>query len=862
MSKKPGAEQEASQFAEHTPVMRQFLEIKAEFPETLLFYRMGDFYELFFDDAKKAARLLDITLTKRGQSGGHAIPMAGVPAHAVEPYLAKLVKMGESVVICEQIGDPAASKGPVERQVTRIITPGTITEEALLQERSDNVIIALSRIEKLLGLAWLDISSGRFRVLELNDVALLPGELERLRPAEILIPESSTLDCLDTQRFATPTRRPDWAFDANSGRKKLLKQFATRDLRGFGCEELSAALGAAACLLEYCQDKHRHELPHIKNIQREQSDDFIRLDATTRENLDITGREHRAEDVSLLSVLDNTVTVMGGRLLKRWLHTPIRCHQTLGERHQAVDCLVNSLILPELRESLGVISDIERIATRISLASARPRELKQLQASLRQLPALNGHLQSIDSPYLAKLSQGLPEQPDMIELLQRAIVDEPPLLIRDGGVIAPRFDKELDELKTIKEDADQYLLDLEQREKQRSGLSSLKVGYNRVHGYYIDISRTQSDNVPDDYVRRQTLKSSERFLTAELKSFETRMLSASHDALKREKELYTQLLSDLAEQIATLQQIAANVAELDVVACFAERAENLAWTKPNFVAETKLEIAAGRHPVVECATKDPFVPNDLILDENCRTLIITGPNMGGKSTYMRQAALITVLAHIGSFVPADRATLGPIDEIFSRIGASDNLAAGQSTFMVEMTETANILHNATANSLVLIDEIGRGTSTYDGVALAKASAERLINTNRSLTLFATHFFELTELGKHQGVSNVHLEVVDNDGEVVFLHRVAAGPANQSYGLSVATLAGMPDDVVTRARRYLAELSELAGAAPAPQQQSLFTPLPARPSEDMLRQIRELNPDELSPREALDILYALKRLSQE
>ena len=843
--------------------MRQFLEIKAEFPNTLLFYRMGDFYELFFDDAKKAARLLDITLTKRGHSGGNAIPMAGVPAHAVEPYLAKLVRLGESAVICEQIGDPATAKGPVERQVTRIITPGTITEEALLSDRADNLIAALCPHNQTFGLAWLDITSGRFRVLEVSGEPSLRNELDRIRPAELLIPESLDGVVFGTSLRIEPTRRADWFFDIHNGRKRLVEKFKVNDLRGFGCEQLNAALGAAGCLLEYCQDKHRHELPHISSLTQESSEDFVRLDTTTRQNLDIGESTGRSGPTSLLNVLDTTQTVMGGRLLKRWLHTPIRCQQTLSGRHQAVDCFVNSLLLPALTETLSAIGDIERVATRVSLGSARPRELKLLQKSLAQLPAIIAHLEEVDSPYLKLLAANLAPQPKIVALLEAAVIDEPPVVIRDGGVIRAGYDEELDELRAIKNDADQYLLDLEAREKSRSGLSSLKVGYNRVHGYYLDISRSQSDQVPDDYIRRQTLKASERFLTTELKTFEAKMLSASSEALKREKTLYAELLVELAKSVSVLHTVSANIAELDVLVCFAERAETLGWVAPNFSEENKFEITGGRHPVVEHALSQPFVPNDMALNEGQRTLIITGPNMGGKSTYMRQAALIAVLAHIGSFVPATAVEIGPIDEIFSRIGASDNLTAGQSTFMVEMTETANILHNATPRSLVLIDEIGRGTSTYDGVALAKATAERLINHNRSLTLFATHFFELTELGNEVGVANVHLEVVDNGDQIIFLHQVMPGPANQSYGLSVAALAGMPNDVVARAKDYLAELSEMdsanAAANPQPLQPGLFTakpPINWQSIEDLLSQVE---PDEMRPKDALELIYALKKL---
>lgn len=837
--------------------MRQFLEIKAEFPDNLLFYRMGDFYELFFDDAKKAAKLLDITLTKRGQSAGNAIPMAGVPAHAVEPYLAKLVRLGESVVICEQIGDPATSKGPVEREVTRIITPGTITEDALLSERADNLIVALNRQRDTCGIAALDITSGRFRVIEPLTHADLIAELERLRPVEILIPETWQVDFSSNLHLPQTTKRADWHFDIGSARKKLLAHFRTKDLSGFGCEKLTVAIGAAGCLLEYCQDKHRHELPHIQAIRRESSEEYIRLDFATRANLEIESNNARNNN-TLLGVLDSTMTVMGGRLLKRSLHTPLRDHATLANRHQAVDELVNSLALPTLRSALAGIADIERITTRISLASARPRDLKQLHQSLLQIPIVHSIIEKLDSPYLQTLSAGIDDHHAIAALLDSAIVAEPPAVIRDGGMIKRGFDQELDELKAIKEDADQFLIDLEQREKARTGLSSLKVGYNRVHGYYIDVSRNQSEHVPDDYMRRQTLKASERFLTAELKTFEAKMLTASSEALKREKKVYATLLQTLAESAQKLQSSAVNIAEVDVISCYADRAETLGWVAPKFTDENKLAIVGGRHPVVENASENAFVPNDLFLDSERRTLIITGPNMGGKSTYMRQAAIIAILAHIGSFVPADEAIIGPIDEIFSRIGASDNLAAGQSTFMVEMTETANILHNATERSLVLIDEIGRGTSTYDGVALAQATVEHLIRNNRSLTLFATHFFELTEIAEQPGVANVHLEVVDNGDQVVFLHRVAHGPANQSYGLAVAALAGIPKTVVDNARRHLGRLHQANLPNHTNSQQTLFEE--AQPSALELR-LQALDPDTLSPREALELLYELKRLSQ-
>lgn len=884
-------------------MMRQYLDIKAQYPDILLFYRMGDFYELFFDDAKKASRLLDLTLTKRGKSAGQPIPMAGFPYHSVDPYLAKLVKIGESAVICEQIGDPATSKGPVERQVTRIITPGTITEDALLNERTDNLIVAINSTKvgakAIIGVAWLDITSGRFSIVELEDSAQLVSELERLRPAEILIPESWTESSSDSKLGAwtgkttsdislpSPHKRADWYFDIKSAHKRLAEQFGTQDLSGFGCQSYSAAVGAAGCLLGYCQDKHRSDLPHIKSLRAESRDGFIRMDPATRQNLEIADTAAHNSNHSLVNALDTTISVMGGRLLKRWLHSPLRCHDTLAGRHQLVDILVNSLLLPELQNLLGGVADIERIATRISLGSARPRDLKLLESSLAQLPAIQELLKDVDSPYLETLLEGLAPKPELVALIERAVVTEPPMVIRDGGVICKGFDQELDELRLIKDDADRYLLDLEAREKERSGLGSLKVGYNRVHGYYIDINRNQSDDVPADYVRRQTLKSSERFLTAELKTFEAKMLTASSEALKREKQLYAALLTELAIEVANLQLISGCLAELDVITCFAERAETLGWVQPTFVENTELYIKGGRHPVVELSLGKPFVPNDMLLNDERRTLIITGPNMGGKSTYMRQAALITVLAHIGSFVPADELRIGPIDEIFSRIGAADNLAAGQSTFMVEMTETANILHNATANSLVLIDEIGRGTSTYDGVALAKATAEHLIDTNRSLTLFATHFFELTDIGLKSGVANVHLEVTDNNGEIIFLHRVSDGPANQSYGLSVAALAGIPVEVVDKARQYLVYLNDslpvnanpskigtdendpdenLApyvqnSAGNPPKQKNLFEEQARSDIGAVRKRLLEIDPNVISPKQALDLIYELQAMTK-
>ncbi|MGR9090467.1 MAG: DNA mismatch repair protein MutS [Gammaproteobacteria bacterium] len=845
--------------ADHTPMMQQYLSIKAAHPDTLLFYRMGDFYEFFFDDARRAAKLLDIALTQRGSSNGEPIPMAGVPYHAVDGYLARLVRQGESAVICEQIGDPATSRGPVERKVTRVITPGTVIEDELLNEREDNLLAALNNDGRRLGLAWLDVSCGRFHLIELESLAAVATELERLRPAELLLPETFDAAELD---FTGGHRRvqPDWMFERAQALTSLCTRFGTRDLKGFGFSGAETAIGAAGCLLRYCETSYCGQLPHLQGLHLERADDTLRLDPASRRNLELSASlVHHAGAPTLIDLLDTTSTVMGGRLLRRWLQAPIRDHAVLGLRHQAVGELLLSTGLDTLRDGLRQICDIERISTRIAMQTARPRDLAQLLQSLTALPGIRTHARQLDSPRIAALVETVDEHPALAALLARALVVSPPLLIRDGGVIAPGYDEQLDELRGLSDDADRYLIDLERRERERTGLASLKVGYNRVHGYYIEINRSQSDVVPDDYSRRQTLKSAERFTTPELKSFEGRILTAKDDALKREKQLYAELLANLADEVQALQTSAAALSELDVLAAFAERAEVLSMVAPQFSADPVLKIDQGRHPIVEQASGAPFVANDLNLDEVHRMLIVTGPNMGGKSTYMRQTALIVIMAHIGCYVPAASALIGPIDAIFTRIGASDNVAGGQSTFMVEMTETANILHNATEQSLVLIDEIGRGTSTFDGVALAWASAEHLARVNRAYSLFATHYFELTVLADEiDGVENVRLDAMESGDDIVFMHTVKRGPASRSYGLAVAQLAGMPKSVIADARRRLAVIEG---------------PAPARPTVDVNpqfglfetdeRRLRALllrtDPDELSPKAALELIYELRRL---
>ncbi|MBT3039298.1 MAG: DNA mismatch repair protein MutS [Candidatus Thiodiazotropha sp. (ex Ctena orbiculata)] len=845
-------------------MMQQYLRIKGEHPDMLVFYRMGDFYELFFADAEKAARLLDITLTKRGQSAGKPIPMAGVPYHAAEGYLARLVKQGESVAICEQIGDPATSKGPVERKVVRIVTPGTLTDEALLEERRENLLLAINEGDDY-GLAALDLASGRFTIQQLSGLEALSGELERLSPAEILLDEDSTLPEALTLRNGV-TRRPAWHYDPDSAERLLCKQFGTRDLGGFGCQEQPLAVAAAGCLLQYVEETQFGALPHIRGMRVEHRDQSVIIDAATRRNLELVHSLSNQPQHTLAGIMDRTVTAMGSRMLRRWISQPLRHREAVAERHATIEALLASRLYHELREILQGIGDIERILSRVALKSARPRDLATLRDAIGALPQLQPLLTQLDSPLSPALARQIGEHPTIHQLLQGAIIEQPPMLIRDGGVIAEGYDAELDELRALSQNADQFLLDLESRERERTGIATLKVSYNRVHGYYIEISRGQSDRAPEDYIRRQTLKGAERFITPELKKFEDQVLSARERALAREKYLYDQLLDRLCKELTPLQQCAEGLARLDVLCNLAERAQQLNLVSPQLVEEPGLQITDGRHPVVEQVSSDPFVANSVTFDDQQRMLIITGPNMGGKSTFMRQIALIVLLAYSGSFVPAAAARIGPIDRIFSRIGASDDLAGGRSTFMVEMEETANILHNATAQSLVLMDEIGRGTSTFDGLSLAWSCAVELATCLRAYTLFATHYFELTTLPEeYPGIGNLHLDAVEHGDTIVFLHAVREGPANQSYGLQVATLAGVPKPVILRARQRLLEL-EARAQRHAEQQQSqlpLFDPEPpGMEASAVEQQLREIDPDELTPREALEALYRLKQKLEE
>ncbi len=899
-------------------MMQQYLRIKAQHPGMLLFYRMGDFYELFHEDAERAAKLLDITLTQRGASNGQPIKMAGVPYHSVEQYLARLVKLGESVAICEQIGDPATSKGPVERKVVRIVTPGTLTDSALLEEKRDSLLLSLHERHGKVGLAWLNLASGQFFVCE-TTLENLPAELERLQPSEILHAENTRPQ---PNNHAALKTLPDWHFELDTARRALCQQFATLDLAGFGCDDFSVGLEAAGALLGYAKLTQGQAISHIRSLQVYSADQYVRMDAATRRNLEITQTLRGEPAPTLLSLLDTCATNMGSRLLHHWLHHPLRNRNILRARLDAVEQLTLSLPSPaggrgaggegshkeaptltpltptrdsplspwerdgargerelykDVHDHLKPSVDVERITARIALRSARPRDLSGLRDTLLTLPQLKTALVGRVSTRYDKNDVGL--KPDLqnhsliashtdalqadahlVSVLQTSLKTEPSSVLREGGVIADGFDAELDELRGIQSNCGDFLLALEARERARTGIATLKVEYNRVHGFYIEVTHAQSTNVPDDYRRRQTLKNAERYITPELKTFEDKALSANERALAREKFLYDQLLDALAPFIPQLQRIAAAIAELDVLATFAERAATLNFSAPQFSDDVQISITQGRHPVVE-AQVEQFTPNDATLNDARRMLLITGPNMGGKSTYMRQVAIIALLAHVGCFVPAQQAVLGEIDQIFTRIGASDDLASGRSTFMVEMTEAANILHNATEKSLVLVDEIGRGTSTFDGLALAYAIARHLLEKNRSYTLFATHYFELTRLAEEFAqLANVHLAAIEHQHSIVFLHSVNEGAASQSYGLQVAALAGVPNDVIKAAKKQLRKL-EQNSAAQNPQG-DLFDRKPEMPEPEehpLLKSLRELQPDELSPKEALESLYQLKKL---
>ncbi|MFZ6747621.1 DNA mismatch repair protein MutS [Undibacterium sp. Ren11W] len=876
-----------SKQANHTPMMQQYLRIKADHPNTLVFYRMGDFYELFFGDAEKVSRLLGITLTQRGTSNGEPIKMAGIPFHSLEPYLAKLVKIGESAAICEQIGDPATSKGPVERKVMRVITPGTLTDTDLLPAKSERPLLSLCMMQQrktvTVGLAWLSLASGALKLMEfITDEKALPQrllqELERISPAEILLSAGTLL--LEQHQALLPgkfSEVPDWHFDVKQGQKTLQEQMATASLTGFGVENLSSALGAAGALLRYAESTQGRGLKHVNTLTVEAEHDFIGLDSATRRNLELTETLRGQESPTLFSLLDHCRTAMGSRLLRHWLHHARRDQSIARARHDAIEALIQGDSSAGLSTTLSSVPDIERITTRIALQSARPRDLAGLREGLQHLPSIRSYVamcvQESHTTVLTQILANLATPTECLDLLERSLMLQPATMVRDGGVIASGFDAELDELRALSENAGQFLIDLETSERARTGISNLRVEYNKVHGFYIEVTNGQTDKVPDNYRRRQTLKNAERYITPELKAFEDKALSAQERALVREKVLYEQVLHDLLSHISSLQAIAHAIAQIDTLVSLAEHATKNNWCAPQLVAEPMLQIEQGRHPVVENQI-ERFIANDCLLSNERRLLLITGPNMGGKSTFMRQVALITLLAYVGSYVPAAQAKIGPIDRIFTRIGAADDLAGGRSTFMVEMTESAAILNGATEQSLVLMDEVGRGTSTFDGLALAWAIARHLIMTSKSYTLFATHYFELTQLPDlHPSAENVHLSAIEHKENIVFLHAVQAGPASQSYGLQVAQLAGIPQPVIRSARKHLADLE--AHSLQTTPQFDLFssnnnsntnTPeeeiIPVVPAESpLLEAIDAMDPDSLSPREALEALYQLKSLAK-
>lgn len=853
-------------FEQHTPMMQQYLKLKAENPDILLFYRMGDFYELFYDDAKKAAALLDISLTKRGQSAGNPIPMAGVPYHAVEGYLAKLVQLGEPVAICEQVGDPATSKGPVERKIVRIVTPGTVSDEALLPERQDNLIVAVYQEKEKFGLATLDMTSGRFQLCEPHSKEALQAELQRINPVELLYCEDF-VEMAIIEHYKGLRRRPIWEFELSTAISELNRQFGTKDLRAFGVEKSPLGLAAAGCLLQYAKETQRASLPHIQSISVIQNNDNIQLDAATRRNLELTQNLAGGTENTLSSVLDKCVTPMGSRLLKRWIHQPIRQTDILLKRQKTIGEIIEQDLYHELQPYLQQVGDMERILARVALRSARPRDLTRLRTALEQIEPIKSLIQTKTSSNLTALSAQIDDFSAQIKLLQKAIIETPPLLIRDGGVIAEGYNAELDEWRTLSAGATKYLENLEQRERESTGIDTLKIGFNAVHGYYIQISQGQAHKAPIHYVRRQTLKNAERYIIPELKEYEDKVLKSKGAALALEKQLYDELFDLLLPHLGQLQLTSLALSELDVLVNLAERAETLNYVAPQFSDEIGVKIENGRHPVVEQVLKDPFIANPVNLNQQRHLLIITGPNMGGKSTYMRQTALITLIAYIGSFVPADSAVIGQIDRIFTRIGASDDLASGRSTFMVEMTEMANILHQATSQSLVLIDEIGRGTSTYDGLSLAWACAEWLAKKTRSLTLFATHYFELTALPEQiEGIANIHLDALEHNNTIAFMHAVQDGAASKSYGLAVAALAGVPQSVIKLAKQKLHQLEKLSAQNGDQQIQHLRAlnqhqgELAFEAEPDALREaIEQLDPDELSPKQALAYLYQLKKM---
>ncbi len=849
----------------HTPMMQQYLRIKADYPTTIVLYRMGDFYELFYGDAQLAARLLDITLTQRGKSNGEPIPMAGVPYHSIDQYLAKLVKLGHSVAMAEQIGDPATSKGPVERKVVRVVTPGTLVEDSLLDERRDNILAALYKKGDQYSIATLELSLGHFKAQQLDSLEQVHSELQRLQPAELLMSEQ--FPAIEESQTNLPIRQvPNWYFDFDVANELLCRQFNTKNLVAYGCQDFPEAVSAAGALLQYTKDMQYDAMPHINDFGISQKSDFLIIDAASRQNLEIETNLSGGREFTLVSLMDKCANAMGARLLRRWLHGPITDRAQLNHRQLAVEEFINTVDQGKTHDLLRQCGDIERILTRIALNSARPRDLVRLRQALHCLPSIGNTLNIAQSPLLKELSEQLGPFEQAKQLLDSAVLDEPASVIRDGGVIRPEFDEEFHELYTLSKNSGEFLVQLEQREREQTGINTLRVKYNRVHGFYIETSKAQADSVPEHYIRRQTLKNAERYITEELKEYEDKVLSAREKSLAREKYLYQNVLDSLQPELGAMQRMAQSLAQLDVLSNFAERAVSLNFCKPQLFKKTGIEIIEGRHPVVEANQTQAFIANDLILNDDTRMHVITGPNMGGKSTYMRQNALIALLAYTGSYVPASKATLGPIDRIFTRIGAADDLAGGRSTFMVEMTEMANILRNATQNSLVLVDEIGRGTSTYDGLSLAWACALDLAKRLQAFSLFATHYFEITELAEQiNTVNNVHLDAVEHGQDIVFMYHVKNGPANQSYGIQVARLAGLPNEVLSTAQKKLHELESHVQTMSQHQQSLNFNSPPTSNVEPVAiqsiieKQLDAIDPDNLNARQALDLIYELKAL---
>ncbi len=845
-------------------MMQQYLRIKAEYPDMLLFYRMGDFFELFFEDARRAAKLLDLTLTSRNKNSADEIPMAGVPVHATEGYLAKLLKRGESVAICDQIGDPSASKGLVERKVTRVITPGTVVEEELLEKQKDNYLLAIHSHSNNFGLAYIDLSSGKFLLQNCSSIQELQDEVDRIQPAELLFAEESLLNTnLEALMDNCATRSiPTWHFEYESSITALCKQFGTRDLSGYGCDDYPLAISAAGAVLQYIKDTQKTQLPHIDGLQVCRKDEYITIDSVTRKNLEIEVSTQGDSKHSLINVLDHCACAMGSRCLRSWIHQPTRIKNTLTLRHEAINEFLQQNSHSDLHNLLTDIKDIERIRSRIALKTVQPRDLDALRTTLQCIPAVLEHLSNYNNKLITDSLKLLVNHASLKSKLEKALGDELPALIRDGGVIKPGYDEELDELRNTSINANQFLIDLENQEKNATKITNLKVSYNRIHGYYIEIPRSHADQAPEHYTRRQTLKNTERYITPELKKFEDNVLSAKERSLKREKLLYEQFVTELNNDLVIIQNCSQALAQMDALATLAERAAALHFVQPTFTDENHLYIKQGRHPVIENVQSEPFTANDATLDQHRKLLLITGPNMGGKSTYMRQIALITWLAYSGSFVPAEELQIGPIDAIYTRIGASDDLSSGRSTFMVEMTEAANILNNATEKSLVLMDEVGRGTSTYDGLSLAWSCAEHLSEVNQSYSLFATHYFELTQLAElFNNIHNVHIDAIEHNEKIIFLHAVKEGPANQSYGLQVAQLAGIPKSVIANAKLKLKQLeSEVIQTKPNHQQSQLGLALEDEITHPSVEYLENVEPDELTPKEALEILYKLKSLS--